>query len=627
MSNFIHVIRLILLRPRSRATVIRLVCAVTAVFFILVLLSSRRNELDYEDSVKRHRHHIQPNQRIQLRSAAPSFDLSAKDRDLFYKLNPFIPSWGADGKGVTLTSKKDKKEAEKLFKSGAFNVFISDRISPNRTLPEARPDECSPEYDNKPNLDRHLPTTSVIIIFTDEIWSALIRTIWSVVNRSPPHLLKEIILVDDFSKRPELKEPLDTYAKYYFGSKVSILRTSKREGLIRARIMGAKAATGDVLLFLDSHCEVTTGWLQPLLRTIKEDRRNVVCPVIDVISDKNLEYSVGDRYYFQVGGFTWSGHFNWIDIPEDFTKKHPTQAVESPTMAGGLFAMERSYFFEIGSYDEAMEIWGGENLEMSFRIWMCGGRLLIHPCSHVGHIFRDYHPYSFQGKDTHGINTLRTILVWMDSEYHKYFFMYRGDLKGKRAGDLSQRFKLKKSLGCKSFRWFLENVFKGRKFVYDQKVQGYGTFRNPASGLCLDILNHDEEKTSSLGVYSCVDRPDDSYTNQVFSLTNNGEIRREETCAAISDERDDNTDDKNDSSSVVMTKCIEIDLADEVRKRSVIRDKKKQTWIHYRRNSVIKNAFDDTCLTTKGLKSSDDVLLAPCDSGDRHQWWVIQIYS
>jgi polypeptide N-acetylgalactosaminyltransferase len=106
----------------------------------------------------------------------------------------------------------------------------------------------------------------------------------------------------------------------------------------------------------------------------------------------------------------------------------------------------------------------------------------------VGHIFRDYHPYSFQGKDTHGINTLRTILVWMDPEYHRYFFMYRNDLKGKKAGDLRSRFKLKQNLKCKSFRWYLDNIFKGNKFVYDQKVTAYGTIMNIASNLCLDIL-------------------------------------------------------------------------------------------------------------------------------------------
>lgn len=131
------------------------------------------------------------------------------------------------------------------------------------------------------------------------------------------------------------------------------------------------------------------------------------------------------------------------------------------------------------------------------------------------------------------MNTLRTILVWMDASYHRYFFMYRNDLQGKRAGDLSSRFKLKQQLHCKSFKWYLDEIYKGSKFIYDQNAKAYGFVRNPISNLCFDILNRNEEKTSPLGLFTCAPRPETMYTNQVFTFTKTGEIRREETCMAV----------------------------------------------------------------------------------------------
>ncbi len=83
------------------------------------------------------------------------------------------------------------------------------------------------------------------------------RTIWSTLNRSPARHLKEIVLIDDFSDHEDLKGKLDRYIAKKLPPKVRVIRLKERQGLIRARLAGAREAVGDVIVFLDSHCEVT----------------------------------------------------------------------------------------------------------------------------------------------------------------------------------------------------------------------------------------------------------------------------------------------------------------------------------------------------------------------------------
>lgn len=110
-------------------------------------------------------------------------------------------------------------------------------------------------------------------------------------------------------------KPLEDYVRPL--GKVKVLRAKKREGLIRARLLGAAQAKGDVLTYLDSHCECAEGWLEPLLSRIGEDPSAVVCPVIDVIDDKTFEYHFRpESQSINVGGFDWNLQFNWHSIPE-----------------------------------------------------------------------------------------------------------------------------------------------------------------------------------------------------------------------------------------------------------------------------------------------------------------------
>lgn len=75
---------------------------------------------------------------------------------------------------------------------------------------------------------------------------------------------------------------------------------SNRLGLIRARLAGARLAKGDVLVFLDAHCEANTGWIEPLLSRIQESHNSVLVPIIDVIDAKDFHYSINGYKNFQV---------------------------------------------------------------------------------------------------------------------------------------------------------------------------------------------------------------------------------------------------------------------------------------------------------------------------------------
>ncbi|KAH0509804.1 Polypeptide N-acetylgalactosaminyltransferase 13 [Microtus ochrogaster] len=493
---------------------------------------------------------------------------------------------GEMGKAV-LIPKDDQEKMKELFKINQFNLMASDLIALNRSLPDVRLEGCKTKV-----YPDELPNTSVVIVFHNEAWSTLLRTVYSVINRSPHYLLSEVILVDDASERDFLKLTLENYVKT-LEVPVKIIRMEERSGLIRARLRGAAASKGQVITFLDAHCECTLGWLEPLLARIKEDRKTVVCPIIDVISDDTFEYMAGSDMTY--GGFNWKLNFRWYPVPQremDRRKGDRTLPVRTPTMAGGLFSIDRNYFEEIGTYDAGMDIWGGENLEMSFRIWQCGGSLEIVTCSHVGHVFRKATPYTFPGGTGHVINknNRRLAEVWMD-EFKDFFYIISPGVVKVDYGDVSVRKTLRENLKCKPFSWYLENIYPDSQIP--RRYYSLGEIRNVETNQCLDNMGRKENE--KVGIFNCHGMGG----NQVFSYTADKEIRTDDLCLDVS----------RLNGPVIMLKCHHM--------------RGNQLWEYDAERLTLRHVNSNQCLDEP---SEDDKMVPTMQdcSGSRSQQWLLR---
>nr|XP_045597597.1 polypeptide N-acetylgalactosaminyltransferase 5-like isoform X2 [Procambarus clarkii] len=490
---------------------------------------------------------------------------------------------GEMGKPVRTPPDQEAIMKEK-FKLNQFNLLASDSISLNRSLPDVRLEGCKTKM--YPPL---MPTTSIVIVFHNEAWSTLLRTVWSIIQRSPRALLQEILLVDDASERDYLGKELEEHVKT-LPVPVRVLRTVERSGLIRARLLGAKEVTGQVITFLDAHVECTEGWLEPLLARIAEDRTRVVCPIIDVISDETFEYVTASDMTW--GGFNWKLNFRWYRVPQREMERRGgdrTQPLRTPTMAGGLFAIDKDYFEKIGRYDEGMDIWGGENLEMSFRIWQCGGTLEIIPCSHVGHVFRDKSPYSFPGGVVNVVmkNSARVAEVWMD-EWRDFFFEMNPGARSVDYGDVSSRRKLRKDLKCKSFRWFLENIYPESQMPLDYYY--LGEIRNAETQSCLDTLGR--KSGENLGTSYCHGLGG----NQVFAYTKRQQIMSDDNCL----------DASNPSGPVKLVRCHGMGG--------------NQMWTYNDQDGSIRHVNSGRCLQKPDARDVTLPVLKPCDGSVTQQW-------
>ncbi|NXB71165.1 GALT5 acetylgalactosaminyltransferase, partial [Donacobius atricapilla] len=401
-----------------------------------------------------------------------------------------------------------QEEAKSRWKEGNFNVYLSDLIPVDRAIADTRPAGCSEQQ-----VHDDLPTTSIIMCFVDEVWSTLLRSVHSVLSRSPPHLIQEIILVDDFSTKgsSSLAAPQSRPMSW-----------AKPDWDPSASITGSGSLTPDPLTGLH--------FPQGTQNIAVHQKLTLAVDVAPSGQSFSLfSYMTVDN--FQRGIFTWPMNFGWRQIPQEVIEKNKikeTDIIRCPVMAGGLFSIDKKYFSELGMYDPGLDVWGGENMEISFKVGQCHTAIplpaWIVPCSRVGHIFRNDNPYSFPKDRVRTVerNLARVAEVWLD-EYKELFYghAYHLVLSSVDVGDLSQQIQLRQRLRCKSFRWYLENVYPDLEAPL---VKASGLLMNVALAGCIAVDG------TTLAFEEC----DVNNTNQKFNYTWLRLIQHGELCLAPS---------------------------------------------------------------------------------------------
>jgi GT2 family glycosyltransferase len=212
-------------------------------------------------------------------------------------------------------------------------------------------------------------STTVVIATLDD-GDALSATVASILDGTI--VPREIVVIDDGSRMPASV----ALEGMHVASRIRVVH-SRRQGVARARNLGASLSNGDRLVFLDGHCVVESGWLSSINEALDAHPDAMFAPAIRDMDDE--VFGCGARL------ITPELRIRWLT-------SGLTGMAHVPMAPGGCLALARGTFERIGPFASYRQL-GLEDVEFSLRAWRLGVDVRSVLGARLAHCFRDRPAY------------------------------------------------------------------------------------------------------------------------------------------------------------------------------------------------------------------------------------------
>lgn len=187
------------------------------------------------------------------------------------------------------------------------------------------------------------------------------------------YTLFEVLLVDDGSTDRSVQIIKRFVAK---DKRIQLLKNDRNLGAAASRNLAAKVANGEILVFLDNDTEVTPLWITEMVKTLSENRKIGGCQALLMDFER--------RDTVQVAGTKIWAATGWgLPIGAGEKSKDKFKEIDIIALSAAL-AIRKDIFEKVGGFDE-MEAVVTEDLDLSWRIWIAGYKVVLSPKSIVYH--------------------------------------------------------------------------------------------------------------------------------------------------------------------------------------------------------------------------------------------------